>query len=144
MLGSSPLCSYLPSPLISLQNSTSNFLILYIPSKASSQNLRNHPLSICQLRQSNSSPLPAHPFASPPPPHPFTHPSVAPLFLSALAVRVPVFVDEQHCSAEEEIDTDDARSWHWVAFVSTGSTADRPDGKVAAGHDSSGACCPAR
>lgn len=40
-----------------------------------------------------------------------------PLFLSALSVRIPVFVDEQHCSAENEIDEDDARSWHWIIFM---------------------------
>ncbi|KAL8809553.1 MAG: hypothetical protein Q9223_003022 [Gallowayella weberi] len=38
------------------------------------------------------------------------------LFLSALHVRIPVFVTEQHCSIANEIDTDDARSWHWIAF----------------------------
>lgn len=64
---------------------------------------------------------------------PFIHPSVAPVFLSALSVRIPVFVDEQHCSAEEEIDADDARSWHWVAYVSAGDTVGGRDGKVAAG-----------
>lgn len=42
-------------------------------------------------------------------------------------------MDEQHCRAEEEIDADDARSWHWVASISTGRTTDRADGKVAAG-----------
>lgn len=37
-------------------------------------------------------------------------------FLSALRVRIPVFVSEQHCSLAGEIDADDARSWHWIAF----------------------------
>ncbi|KAL8801478.1 MAG: hypothetical protein Q9182_004445 [Xanthomendoza sp. 2 TL-2023] len=41
------------------------------------------------------------------------------LFLSALHVRIPVFVTEQHCSLANEIDTDDARSWHWIAFDGT-------------------------
>ena len=54
---------------------------------------------------------------------PFTHPEVPPIFLSALAVRIPVFVDEQHCSAENEIDEDDARSWHWVAYISSVAAA---------------------
>lgn len=43
-----------------------------------------------------------------------------PLFLSALRVRIPVFVHEQHCSLRGEIDADDARSWHWVAFAGDG------------------------
>ena len=48
---------------------------------------------------------------------PFTHPDVPVIFLDAIAVRVPVFVDEQQCSAEKEIDEDDPRSWHWVAYI---------------------------
>ncbi|KAL8783722.1 MAG: hypothetical protein Q9195_009295 [Heterodermia aff. obscurata] len=63
---------------------------------------------------------------------PFNHPSVAPLFLSALSIRVPVFVDEQHCGAAVEIDDDDPRSWHWVAFISNDKSSDHPDGKAAA------------
>ena len=58
---------------------------------------------------------------------PFTHPEVSPTFLSAINVRVEVFVDEQHCSAQNEIDEDDARSWHWVVFL------ERPEVKAAAG-----------
>jgi predicted GNAT family N-acyltransferase len=34
----------------------------------------------------------------------------------ALAVRLEVFVDEQKCAAEFELDDDDARSWHWVLY----------------------------
>ena len=45
-----------------------------------------------------------------PPPHNPTP------FLSALLVRIPVFVTEQKCPLDAEIDADDARSWHWVAF----------------------------
>ena len=63
---------------------------------------------------------------------PFVHPTVAPLFLAALSVRVPVFVDEQHCSAALEIDDDDSHSWHWVVYISTDEPLDHPDGKVAA------------
>ena len=58
---------------------------------------------------------------------PFTHPKVSPTFLSALKVRIKVFVDEQHCNAENEIDEDDARSWHWVVFF------ERTEVKAAAG-----------
>ncbi|KAJ5901487.1 hypothetical protein N7495_002015 [Penicillium taxi] len=36
------------------------------------------------------------------------------IFNDALIVRVRVFVDEQNCTAEAEIDSDDARSWHFV------------------------------
>ena len=45
------------------------------------------------------------------------NPSVPPTFLAALAVRFPVFVKEQNCSAAEEIDKDDPISWHWVVYV---------------------------
>lgn len=41
----------------------------------------------------------------------------AQLFLAALKVRFEVFVIEQHCSAANEIDTDDATSWHWVIYA---------------------------
>ncbi|KAL4934080.1 GNAT family N-acetyltransferase [Aspergillus undulatus] len=46
-------------------------------------------------------------------PHPSTNPST---FNDAMAVRLEVFVDEQKCPAEFEIDEDDARSWHWVIY----------------------------
>ena len=63
-----------------------------------------------------------------------SNPTVPPIFLSALSVRFHVFVDEQKCSAEEEIDKDDPISWHWVVYVSVGSkTGNHEDGKVAAG-----------
>ncbi|KAL6236845.1 hypothetical protein BDW75DRAFT_205840 [Aspergillus navahoensis] len=39
-----------------------------------------------------------------------------PVFNDALAVRFEVFVDEQKCSPEFEIDEDDSRSWHWVIY----------------------------
>ncbi|KAJ5161005.1 Acyl-CoA N-acyltransferase [Penicillium capsulatum] len=39
-----------------------------------------------------------------------------PIFNDAMIVRMRVFVDEQHCSADAEIDVDDARSWHWVMY----------------------------
>ncbi|KAJ5100091.1 Acyl-CoA N-acyltransferase [Penicillium argentinense] len=37
-----------------------------------------------------------------------------PVFHGAMQVRMRVFVDEQKCSADAEIDADDYRSWHWV------------------------------
>ncbi|KAL8834821.1 MAG: hypothetical protein Q9176_007280 [Flavoplaca citrina] len=42
-------------------------------------------------------------------------PGVPILFLRALGVRILVFVNEQQCSLANEIDADDARSWHWIA-----------------------------
>ncbi|PYI24959.1 hypothetical protein BP00DRAFT_499846 [Aspergillus indologenus CBS 114.80] len=69
-------------------------------------------------------------------PNPPTNPR---LLTDALTIRQTVFIDEQHCSAAEEIDADDGRSWHWVVYhspdaPSTGTnTTDResspPDAK---------------
>jgi len=61
------------------------------------------------------------------------YPSVPPTFLSALTVRFAVFVDEQHCSAAEEIDRDDGVSWHWVAYVPENGAAGDGQRGVAAG-----------
>ncbi|OJJ87910.1 GNAT family N-acetyltransferase [Aspergillus glaucus CBS 516.65] len=45
-------------------------------------------------------------------------PPTNPLLLTdALTVRNTVFIDEQGCSPEGEIDDDDARSWHWVMYA---------------------------
>jgi predicted GNAT family N-acyltransferase len=38
------------------------------------------------------------------------------LFLDAMNVRIKVFCDEQNCALEPELDEDDPRSWHWVAY----------------------------
>lgn len=43
--------------------------------------------------------------------------TVPQLFLAAHKVRFEVFVIEQHCSAANEIDADDATSWHWVIYA---------------------------
>ncbi|KAJ6078285.1 hypothetical protein N7467_008038 [Penicillium canescens] len=40
-------------------------------------------------------------------------------FNDAMKIRMHVFVDEQNCSAEAEIDSDDNRSWHWVIYDGT-------------------------
>lgn len=45
--------------------------------------------------------------------------TVPSLFLDAAAIRNAVFVEEQQCSAAEEIDADDARSWHWVVCAAS-------------------------
>ncbi|KAL9598545.1 MAG: hypothetical protein Q9219_004447 [cf. Caloplaca sp. 3 TL-2023] len=42
--------------------------------------------------------------------------AIPPLFLSALRIRIPVFIHEQRCALASEIDADDSRSWHWIAF----------------------------
>ena len=44
--------------------------------------------------------------------------SIPQTFVEALSVREVVFVHEQCCSFETEIDDDDARSWHWVVYAS--------------------------
>ena len=41
-----------------------------------------------------------------------------------MIVRMRVFVDEQKCSAEAEIDSDDARSWQWVLYDPASATKD--------------------
>ncbi|KAG0153816.1 hypothetical protein PDIDSM_1195 [Penicillium digitatum] len=38
------------------------------------------------------------------------------IFHDAMIIRKAVFINEQHCSADSEIDSDDARSWHWVLY----------------------------
>ncbi|EFR04273.1 hypothetical protein MGYG_07282 [Nannizzia gypsea CBS 118893] len=40
-----------------------------------------------------------------------------PVFEDGLQVRMTVFVDEQNCAPENEVDADDDRSWHWVAYA---------------------------
>ncbi|KAH8699184.1 acyl-CoA N-acyltransferase, partial [Talaromyces proteolyticus] len=40
-----------------------------------------------------------------------------PVFTDAMAIRHAVFVDEQCCSADAEIDADDARSWEFVVYA---------------------------
>ncbi|OKL61174.1 hypothetical protein UA08_03249 [Talaromyces atroroseus] len=49
-----------------------------------------------------------------------TNPSPAnnhPVFTDAMSIRHQVFVVEQHCSADAEIDEDDPRSWEWVVYA---------------------------
>lgn len=43
-------------------------------------------------------------------------------FIDAMAVREAVFVHEQGVPAANELDDDDGRSWHWVAYASVVST----------------------
>ncbi|KAI4213931.1 MAG: hypothetical protein LQ351_003626 [Letrouitia transgressa] len=59
--------------------------------------------------------------------------SIPPLFKAALEVRDEVFVQEQQCLAENEIDGDDAKSWHWVCFdtaEAAGAQAGKPVGTL--------------
>ncbi|KAL4891579.1 acyl-CoA N-acyltransferase [Aspergillus ambiguus] len=53
---------------------------------------------------------------------PPTEPS-SPRFRDALAVRIAVFVDEQHIPLELEVDAEDSRSWHWVVYEGTSPVA---------------------
>ncbi|KAJ9616588.1 hypothetical protein H2200_000307 [Cladophialophora chaetospira] len=48
------------------------------------------------------------------------------IFLDAMEVRIKVFCDEQKCALEPELDEDDPRSWHWVAYRTTESGEDEP------------------
>jgi predicted GNAT family N-acyltransferase len=45
------------------------------------------------------------------------------IFRDAMGIRVQVFCTEQGCSAANELDEDDQRSWHWVTYS---SAPDRP------------------
>ncbi|KAJ5581399.1 Acyl-CoA N-acyltransferase [Penicillium sp. DV-2018c] len=56
----------------------------------------------------------------PSPETPNTNPTV---FNDAMTIRKHVFVDEQQCSADAEIDSDDPRSWHWVLYETSTSTS---------------------
>ncbi|OJI96767.1 hypothetical protein ASPVEDRAFT_48876 [Aspergillus versicolor CBS 583.65] len=60
-------------------------------------------------------------------PSPPTNP---PFFNDALSVRLEVFVDEQKCPAEFEIDDDDARSWQWVLYHSNPESGSGSEEKV--------------
>lgn len=39
-----------------------------------------------------------------------------PLFNEAMSLRTTIFIEEQGCSPESELDEDDHRSWHWVMY----------------------------
>lgn len=45
------------------------------------------------------------------------------IFRDAMSVREDVFVKEQNVALENEVDMDDARSFHWVAYASVGTTS---------------------
>lgn len=50
-------------------------------------------------------------------------PTIPKGFVDAMIIREEVFVQEQNIPLENEFDKDDARSWHWVAYASVGSTS---------------------
>lgn len=50
------------------------------------------------------------------------------IFLDAMDVRIKVFCDEQNCALEPELDEDDPRSWHFVAYqTDTNDTLSAPE-----------------
>lgn len=49
-------------------------------------------------------------------------PSIPRTFLDAMEIRTDVFVDEQNVPADNEFDSDDPRSCHWVAYASVHKT----------------------
>ena len=44
--------------------------------------------------------------------------------LAALKIRLNVFVYEQKCTADSEIDTEDVWSWHWVLYARSSSNSE--------------------
>lgn len=44
-------------------------------------------------------------------------------FKEAMSIREVVFVNEQHVALENELDSDDPRSWHWVIYASVGASS---------------------
>jgi predicted GNAT family N-acyltransferase len=55
----------------------------------------------------------------------YPEPSSSPwprVFADAFSVRKTIFCDEQYCSLDNELDEDDHRSWHWVAYAEEGET----------------------
>ena len=49
------------------------------------------------------------------------------IFLDAMTVRISVFVDEQSVPLPAEFDSDDPRSFHWVAYASVSSPSSSTD-----------------
>ncbi|KAI5274638.1 hypothetical protein E4T47_02406 [Aureobasidium subglaciale] len=61
--------------------------------------------------------------------HTTQSPDVPEVFRDAMSVREDVFVKEQNIALENEVDMDDARSFHWVAYASVGTSSS--DGNTA-------------
>ncbi|RDI78852.1 hypothetical protein Vi05172_g11140 [Venturia inaequalis] len=49
--------------------------------------------------------------------------SIPATFREAMEVREEVFVKEQKCSLENEVDEDDPKAFHWVVYASVGTTS---------------------
>lgn len=49
--------------------------------------------------------------------------SIPQLFKDAMSVREAVYVEEQGVPLANELDDDDARSWHWIVYASVGTTS---------------------
>jgi predicted GNAT family N-acyltransferase len=60
-------------------------------------------------------PSPGPDLTLPTPSNPFP-PTNPPVFNDAMAIRIKVFVEEQHVPASAETDDDDPRSWQWVIY----------------------------
>lgn len=52
--------------------------------------------------------------------------SIPSTFVEAMSIREEVFVKEQAVPLENELDTDDPRSFHWVAYASVGTHGGSP------------------
>jgi len=50
-------------------------------------------------------------------------PSIPSTFCEAMSIREAVFVREQNVPLENELDSDDARSFHWVVYASVGTSS---------------------
>jgi predicted GNAT family N-acyltransferase len=59
-----------------------------------------------------------------------------------MKIRVRVFVDEQHCSADAEIDSDDVRSWQWVIYASSSPSEDHQSSSSATSATSTATSTP--
>lgn len=51
-------------------------------------------------------------------------------FLDAMSVREEVYVDEQHVPLENEFDSEDAQSYHWVSYASIATTSPSPSSEL--------------
>jgi len=52
--------------------------------------------------------------------------SIPSTFKEAMSIREEVFVHEQHVPLENELDADDARSFHWVVYASVSTSSPPP------------------
>lgn len=49
--------------------------------------------------------------------------SIPSTFIDAMIVREEVYVQEQNVPLSNELDDDDSRCWHWIAYASVGSSS---------------------